>query len=122
MNVNITKNRMYYASVAESSLCDCAYCRNYRSQIRSSYPQVASYLESLGIDIEKPYETSPLDPDDTGMLEYCCCQYVVFGSCEPEYRHKIHDVTFRIATSYPRTNIHEEHFVLEFFPIKLRFL
>ena len=79
-------------------------------------------MDSFGIDIEKPFETSPLEPDENGLLEYCCCQYIVFGDCEPEYHHRIDNVEFRVAKSYPRTGIEQAHFVLEFFPIKLKYI
>lgn len=122
MNVNISGTRAFYNSITESSLCDCSYCRNYRLQIKSAVLNVAIYLDSWGIDIEKPLETSPLEPDENGMLEYCCCQYIVLGNCEPEYHHKIANIEFRVAKSYPSTGIEQEHFVLEFSPIKLKYL
>lgn len=121
MYVNELKTKTYYQSITEDRLCSCCYCRSYRSQIRSAFPEISKYLDSLGIDIEKPFEVSPLDPDEDGMLEYCCCQYIVFGHCAPTYRHRIDTVEFRKATSYPGTGIEQEHFVLEFYPIKLRF-
>ena len=120
MNVDMTKTKEYYAAIDNSELCDCSYCRNYRMQIKSAYPEVAEYLASLGVHIQKPFETSPLEPDENGMLEYCGCQYIVFGNCEPEYHHRIGDVEFRVATSYPSTGIEGDHFVIEFFPIRLR--
>ena len=120
MNVDITKTKEYYAAITNSKLCDCSYCRNYRLQIKSAYPEVAEYLASLGVDIQKPFETSPLEPDENGMLEYCCCQYIVFGNCEPEYYHRISDVEFRVATSHPGTGIDGDHFVIEFLPVRLR--
>ena len=122
MNINIPKTIEYYHSITEASMCDCNYCRSYRWQVKSAYPQVTEYLTALGIDIEKPFETSPLDPDENGMLEYCCCQYIAFGKCKPEYYHKVGDVEFRIATSYPSIGIEQEHFVIELFPIKLKYI
>lgn len=122
MNVDISKTKEYYHSITETSLCDCAYCCNYRLQVKSAFPKVAEYLVSLGIDIEKPFETSPLEPNENRILEYCCCQYVAFGNCEPNYRHRIDNVEFRIATSYPNAGIEQEHFVLELFPIQLKFI
>ena len=121
MNVDVSATKDYYNTITDSALCDCGYCRNYRLQIRDALPEVATYLESWGIDIEKPFETSPLKPDENGMLEYCGCQYIVFGKCAPEYSYKIDDVEFRIAVSYPQTGIEEEHFVLELFPIWLEY-
>ena len=120
MNVDIAKTKEYYAALANSELCNCTYCRNYRLQVKSAYREVAEYLTTLGVDIQKPFETSPLEPDENGMLEYCCCQYIVFGSCKPEYHHRIGDVEFRVAISYPGTGIEQEHFVIEFFSVRLR--
>ena len=122
MNVDIAKTKAHYNSITETSLCDCAYCCNYRLQVKLAFPKVAEYLYSLGIDIEKPFETSPLEPDEKNMLEYCCCQYIAFGKCDPEYSYKVDNVEFRIATSYPHTGIEEEHFVLELFPIWLKYV
>lgn len=121
MNINVSGTRAFYHSITESSLCDCGYCRNYRLQVRSAFPDVAMYLGSLGIDIEKPFETSPLEPDENGMLEYCCCQYIALGNCNPEYHHRIADIEFCVAKSHPETGIGQAHFVLEFSPIKLKY-
>ena len=121
LNIDIQKTKSYYSALPETSLCDCGYCKNYRSQIRAAYPEVASYLAHLGIDIEKPFETSPLEPDSEGTLLYCACQYIVFGTCRENYQHEIDAVTFRIANSYPSTGISDEHFILEFSPVSLKF-
>lgn len=121
MNVDIAKTKEYYAAIADSELCDCSYCRNYRLQIKSAYREVAEYLTTLGVDIQKPFETSPLEPDENGMLEYCCCQYISFGNCDSDYHHRIGDVEFRVATSYPSTGIEQEHFVIELYPVQLEF-
>ena len=122
MDINITKTKEYYAAIEGSLLCDCSYCRCYREQVKTVYPKVVEYLDSLGVDIQKPFETSPLEPDENNMLEYCCCQYIVFGKCDPEYSYKIDDVEFRMATSHPHTGIEKEHFVLELFPIRLKYI
>lgn len=122
MNIDISKTKAYYHSISESSMCNCNYCRSYRLQVKSAYPKVAEYLGVLGIDIEKPLETSPLEPDENGILEYCCCQYIAFGKCNPEYHDRVGDVEFRIAVSYPGTGIEQEHFVIELFLIKLQYV
>lgn len=54
-------------------------------------------------------------------LEYCVCQYVVFGSCPEDFTHRIGDVTFGRSDCHPNTKIDEEHFVLDFYPIRLPF-
>lgn len=121
MNLNISETKAYYDAIAPEALCDCAYCRNYRARIRTAYPKIAAWLDSIGINIEKPFETSPAEPDNRGMLEYCGCQYIVFGICEPDYHHRIDDIEIRVARSHPGTGLEREHFVLEFFPITLKF-
>lgn len=122
MNVDISKTKEYYHCLTEASLCDCAYCHSYRLQAKAAFPKASEYLASLGVDIEKPFETLPLEPNEDGMLEYCGCQYVVFGSCKPDYHHKIDNLEFSITTTHPSTGIEDEHFVLEMFPIELKFI
>ncbi len=121
MDVNISKTKEYYDSINSSMLCDCDYCKNFRRKVKAEYTEVSNYLKTLEIDIEKPFETSPLEPDENGILEYCACQYIVFGKCEEDHDFKIGEVNFRKAKSYPSTGIKDEHFVLEFYPIKLKY-
>ena len=118
MKVNIEQNKRYYSSV-QSLPCDCNYCKNYYLQIKTTYPNVCSYLESMGIDVLRPLELSSLEVNENNILEYCVCQYVVFGSYEENFHHKIGDVEFCIGTSYPNTGVNKEHFVLDFYTIFL---
>ena len=78
-------------------------------------------MDSFGVDIKKPFETMPLEPDENGYLEYCVCQYAVFGSCQEDFTHQIGDVTFGCSDCHPNTKIDEEHFVLDLYPIHLPF-
>lgn len=121
MKPDIEKTRAYYRNLGPENICDCAYCQNYCARVKAAYPEVDRYLDSLGVDIEKPFETSPLEPDENGRLEYCVCQYVVFGSCPKDFAHRIGDVTFGCSDCHPETGIKEEHFVLDFYPISLPF-
>lgn len=122
MGIDIEKTRQYYESIKSGDMCDCNYCKNYRMQIKGSYPLVADYLTSFGIDIEKPLETSPLEPDGNGMIEYCVCQYVALGEDDNDLARTIGGVDIGIATSYPATNIPSEHFVLDIYSIKLKWV
>lgn len=54
MNIDVFATKDYYKSITDSVLCDCCYCRNYRLQIKSVLPEVAAYLDSLGIAISIP--------------------------------------------------------------------
>ena len=122
INVNLKATQDYYESAADEKLCDCDYCRNYCRQVKAAYPEVAEYLAGLGIDIEKPFETLPLEPDEDGYLEYCICQYVAFGTCSAEYHHRLGDVEFGLSTSHPNTGIDANHFVIDIYPIRLKYL
>ena len=77
MKADIEKTRAYYRNLGPESICNCDYCRNYCAKVKAAYPEVARYLDSLGVDIEKPFEAMPLEPDENGYLEYCVCQYAV---------------------------------------------
>lgn len=70
MQPDIEKTRAYYRNLGPENICSCAYCQNYCARVKAVYPEVALYLDSLGVDIEKPFETSPLEPDENGYLEY----------------------------------------------------
>ena len=122
MNIDIKKTKEYYNSISVNDLCDCNYCKNYYAQIKSIYPLVSDYLASMGVDIEKPFETSPLEIDENGILEYCACQYIVFGNCQTTFSHQIGNVEFHLATSYPSIDINDEFFVLEFYPVRLKWI
>ena len=119
MRVNIERTREYYASLDAAQLCDCAYCENFRREVRAVYGEAAAYLDGLGIAMEKAFETSPLEVEPDGTIAYCLCQYVVFGSCEEDFRKEIGGVTLTRGRSYPATGIEEEHFVMDLFPVRL---
>ena len=121
MKADIEKTRAYYRNLGPESICNCDYCRNYCPRVKAAYLEEALYLDSLGVDIEKSFEASSLEPDENGYLEYCACQYVVFGSCPGDFTHRIGDVTVGRSDCHPSTNIDEEHFVLEIYPIHLLF-
>ncbi len=94
MKADIEKTQVFYCNFPKEYIYDCAYCRNYRAKIRDAYPEMAQYLATLGVDIEKTFEMSPLE---------------------------IGEVKFEISDCYPGTGINEEHLVLDIYPIKLKF-
>lgn len=89
INVDAEKTRQYYQAMGPGEPCSCNDCKNYCARVKAAYPAAAEYLAGLGVEIEKPLETSPLEPGADGMMEYCACQYVVLGSCEENYRHTV---------------------------------
>ena len=71
------------------------------------------------MDIEKPFETMPLEPYE-GAIEYIAVQYIVMGNVADFKNEDICSVHISIADSHPMTDIDEEHFVIEISPIKLK--
>ena len=117
--MDIEKTKDYYRTLSESELCSCDYCKNYYKEIRKSYPLLSDYLMKMGIDIEKPFETMPIEPYE-GMIEYFDVQYIVMGSRLDFKDTTISGVHIGIADSHPMSEIKEEHFVIEISPILLK--
>ncbi len=120
--MNVEKNQKYYEHLVSTDLCQCAYCKNYVKEIKKSYPLVSKYLENMGIDIEKPFEAIPLEPDEKQNIEYIAAQYIVFGDITHFNKAVISNVNIDIATSHPSTDIKDNHFVIEIFPIILKWI
>lgn len=117
---DIAKTKKYYDELTDGDLCSCAYCRNYMKQVKDAYPSLSDVLKKMGIDIEKPFETWPLEPDESGEIIYLAVQYVVYGN-EKEFRpFSVEDVKIDIAESHPMTGILEDHYVIELNELKLK--
>ena len=119
--MNIEKTRQYYEQLTDEDICDCAYCRNYVKEVRAAYPELAAFLNKLGINIEKPFEAIPVGPAD-GLMFYSGVQYVVIGLDDDFKETMIGEVRAFIADSHPMTDIMEDHFVVEIAPIYLRWI
>ena len=122
LNLDLEGTKSYYEQISNRDLCNCAYCQNYVSEIKATYPTVAEYLFSLGIDIEKPFETMPLEPDETGHIEYISAQYIVYGEPDNFVKTVIGSVNVDIADTHPSTQINEAHFVMEIYPVRLKWV
>ena len=120
MLLNIEKTREYYSHLTNDDLCQCDYCKNYIKEVKAAYPEAARYLDSIGIDIEKPFETMPSDPDDKGMIEYFAVQYIIIGSSEGFQPQLVGGIEIEIAIHHPSSNISDEHFVIEIYNILLK--
>ncbi len=120
--MDIEKTKEFYNQIKAEDLCSCDYCQNYIREIKSSYPILAEYLNHLGIDIEKPFETMPLEPDKSGYIEYICSQYIVCGTPDDFMKVTVNSVIVDIAESHPSTTIEEIHFVIEVYPISLKWV
>lgn len=118
--MNIEKTRTFYDRITLRDLCSCAYCQNYIQGIRAAYPEAAEYLAGLGVDIEKPLETLPLEPDSLGFLEYAGAQYIVLGTPDGFTKTTVGSVLVDMAGAHPPTALEEAHFVIELSPIRLK--
>ena len=78
--MDIERTKQFYRELKQSDLCGCAYCRNYVNEVAKAYPAVTAYLQTLGVDIAKPFETMPLELDEAGQMPYIGPQYLVFGA------------------------------------------
>ncbi len=120
--MNVKKTQEYYQQLSHDDLCRCVYCQNYIRQIKCEYPAVAAYLQELGVDIEKPFETMPLEPDIDGFIEYIAVQYVVFGERKGFKKGIIDFVNIDVAEHHPSSKIEESHFIVEIYPIRLKWV
>ncbi|MDO5755579.1 MAG: hypothetical protein Q4P28_05040 [Tissierellia bacterium] len=64
----------------------------------------------------------PLEVDQSGLIDYICAQYIVFGNNKEFNSTRIGSVKIQLATSHPSTTIAEEHFVIEISPISLQWV
>lgn len=115
--MTIEKTRDFYKTYDD--LCDCAYCRNYIREIKKSYPDLVAYLDKIGIDIEKPFETIPGEPCN-GLIEYFGVQYIVMGDKKDFSKTNLGEVTIELAKSFPDPGIYCIYYVIEVGPIKLK--
>lgn len=120
LSMDVEKTKAFYGRIKFTDLCGCVYCQNYISEIKTSYPALAGYLDHLGIDIEKPFETMPLEPDEAGYIEYICSQYIVCGSTDGFEKTVIDSVNVDISECHPSTNMEEAHFVIDIYPVRLK--
>ena len=117
--MNKFKTENYYREINKDSLCSCDYCRNYYKEVKAAYPELSDHLAGMGVDIEKPFETRPLEPYE-GNIEYIAAQYIVIGNAADFKSEDVYGVHIGIADSHPMTDIVEEHYVIEISPIRLK--
>lgn len=62
----------------------------------------------------------PLDPDESGYIDYIGVQYIIFGCMDGFNKEIIDGVWIYPTESHPSTGINEEHFVIETSLIRLK--
>ena len=115
----IERTKQYYEALDSLDLCQCDHCMNYVQEISRSYPQLAKFLSSMGVDPKKPFETMPLEVDENQIIEYLAAQYIIMGDSDDFNENVLGDVHISLASSHPSTGIDEAHFVMEVGPIIL---
>lgn len=111
MKVDIQKNKAYYKSYDD--ICRCDGCQNYVQTISEKYPQLKDYLNNIGIDIKKPFETLWIENHDDHTIHYLVVQYVVFGEWEKDTSLQFESHNIRKVTHHPMTGIKEDYFVID---------
>lgn len=120
--MNIKATKALYRKMQTQNLCHCAYCQNYILTVKSAYPLLSEYLSHLGIDIEMPFETLPLEPDAAGYITYVGAQYIVCGKPDDFMETAVDSVNIAITESHPSTAMDAPHFVIELSPIRLKWV
>jgi len=115
MFIDFAKNLQYYNS-EQSIPCDCEICKNYYRQVEERYPDIASYLFSINVNILRPFELVWFENEKNNEIEYISCQYIVFGSCESNFTKRIGNVLLENNTANHPSDAHitDEHFILDF--------
>lgn len=101
--------------------CECDYCKNYREQIETAYPEVCTLLKEFGLEPRRLDECSSWVTDD-GTIEYQFVEYVVCGTITQKvpYEIDIGPVSVAIQTDgYHKYNVEDSFFVLQLFNIVL---
>lgn len=117
--MTIEETRKFYKDYDD--LCDCAYCKNYIKEVKKTYPDLGVYLDKLGIDIGKPFETMPGEVNE-GFIEYLGAQYIIIGNKNDFKKEKLGNLTIDLAKSFPDPGLNCDCFVIEICPIKLKWI
>lgn len=121
--MDIERTKAYYAGLKREDICECIYCQNLIDEIKSAYPDLAEYLLSLGVNIERPFEA--LLPDDpvNGYMDYPIVQYLIAGNPDDFKETTIGDIKIGISESHPTAIYEGEHFIIDAgeFHIKCRY-
>ena len=115
--MDIEKTREYYLIYNRKDTCQCEYCQNLIDEIRAAYPELALFLDSIGVDIERPFEASMPYEYKKRIWNFTYVQYLVVGNTDGFQETKIKDITVGICTCHPSATYNEEHFIIEFGPV-----
>ncbi|MBQ6553548.1 MAG: hypothetical protein IJL83_08060 [Clostridia bacterium] len=90
-------------------------------KVKDSYPLFDEQLQGIGVDIEKPFETIPIEYEE-GVVQYTGVQYVVFGDRNIFVPLSTGDVCISVTDNHHATDdIQAAHFIIEAAPLYLPF-
>jgi hypothetical protein len=118
MNVNIEKTKDYYKSNLE--VCSCVACENYINTVSQTYPELVDFLQSIGVDYRKPFETFWLENREDQSIYYEGIQYVVFGEWNQDFMYSLGNIRIFCSGTHRVTNINDKHFVIDIDDIHLK--
>lgn len=119
--MDIKRTRKYYEAMSFDDLCQCEGCQYYARHVRAALPQVAEYLNGMGVDIEKPFETMPIEEYAKGYIYYIAVQYIVIGDADGFRETKIGDINVEIDELHPAAKLDEKYFVISIGPVTLAY-
>lgn len=122
--MDIEKTKEYYAEIKREDICDCIYCQNLIDEIKQSYPDVAEYLLSLGVNIERPFEVFlPIEDHESGYMDFLIVQYLIVGNSNDFKETKVGNIEIGISDCHPTATYEGEHFIIDTgtFHIKCRY-
>lgn len=122
--MDIEGTKAYYENIKREDICECVYCQNLIDEIKRSYPNVAEYLLSLGVNIERPFEVLlPIEDHINGYMDYPIVQYLIVGDPDDFKETSIDDVKIGISDCHPTAAYEGEHFIIDVgvFHIKCRY-
>ena len=119
--MDIQKTKAYYDKLTFDDVCSCESCQYYARNVKDALPEVAEYLATIGIDIEKPLETMPIEDAKKGHIYYIAAQYIVIGDVEDFREKKIGDISVEVDEFHPAAKLDEKYFVISIGPITLEY-
>ena len=119
LHVDVEKTKAYYSALREEDLCDCEGCRYYRANVRQAFPKIADYLDSLGMDIAKPFHVSYVELEKENKMLYNACCYVAFGECGLDFSQTVDGAVLTRAGACPDSGVEEPHIELEIIELEM---
>lgn len=116
LNVQIENTKKWYKENFEQSQSD--YCKAFRKSFSSTYAATADLLSFYGVDVTRPLEISPAEPEGD-MITYNSVQYVLKGSCTITRNHLIEGLIMRNTDTHPSYQQAENTFVIKLEGVRL---